>query len=92
MTYHQDILYAKYYFVCRVGRYLKLKIVFRIVQYCKISSTYGSSVRNDGNKCRMNEKFDLNFKKKRHVASFRNTFLISISIYFLPTPEAKIRP
>ena len=40
-------------------------------------STNGSSVRNHGNTSRMNEVV-LEIKKRRHVAAFRTTSLISI--------------
>ena len=54
-------------FVAWAGRY-KLKIVFRNGQNrakkCKMCYTYGSSVRNHGNTCRVIEEFVLDFKTK----------------------------
>ena len=67
MKYHSEILYAKYYFVRRVGWYLKIKNVFRngkkYNKKCKICSIYGSSGHSHGNACGINEVLVLVFNR-----------------------------
>ena len=68
MKYHPEILYAKYHFVCRVGRHFKnkkqicLEIVKNRPKSGKCAPSMVLSALWHGNACRINEELVLVFK------------------------------
>ena len=97
MKYHPGILYAKYNFVRRVGRHLKIKK--RVQKWskidqiiCKICSIYGSSACCHGNACRINEVLVLVFKRRDIWLFLGIVFSPKFQNLFSAKSEAKNRP